>query len=104
MPRISSPHCKTNAIWWRQGIFTARRRDGSEFPVEIALAPIESADGLVVFASIRDVTVQRQAQEDLQRQSEDLARSNEELERFAYVASHDEGFWFTIIHLPHGHG
>jgi PAS domain S-box-containing protein len=42
--------------------------------------------GLVDF---RDTTEQKRAAENISRQAEDLARSNAELERFAYVASHD---------------
>jgi PAS domain S-box-containing protein len=34
----------------------ARRRDGSEIPVEISLSPLDTDDGLFVSASIRDVT------------------------------------------------
>ena len=36
----------------------ARRKDASEFPAEISLSPIETDDGLLVAASIRDLTRQ----------------------------------------------
>ncbi len=37
----------------------ARRKDGTEVPVEISLAPLETADGLLVSAALRDVTARR---------------------------------------------
>lgn len=38
-----------------------RRRDGSEFPVDISLAPIESAGAQLTVAAVRDITGQRAA-------------------------------------------
>jgi PAS domain S-box-containing protein len=36
-----------------------RRRDGTEFPVEISLAPLEGEDGLMVFATVVDITARK---------------------------------------------
>jgi PAS domain S-box-containing protein len=67
-----------------------RRRDGSEFPVEISLSPMTSElDQTVIISNIRDVTARKIADEQLRVTAADLARSNAELEQFAYVASHD---------------
>ncbi|HEX8001421.1 MAG TPA: ATP-binding protein [Mycobacteriales bacterium] len=49
---------------------------------------LRAVDGSVV-ASFRDVTQQRRAEELLRQLNADLRRSNDELQRFAYVASHD---------------
>jgi PAS domain S-box-containing protein len=66
-----------------------RRKDGSAFPIEIMLSPLESAEGILVTAAIRDISVRKAAEQHLLQTVEELNRSNEELGQFAYIASHD---------------
>jgi len=67
----------------------ALHRDGTEFPIELAIAAIRWGERRLFSAFVRDVTEQKRAQQELARKVEELARSNAELEQFAYVASHD---------------
>ncbi len=66
-----------------------RRKDASEFPIELMLSPLGGADGILVTAAIRDITTRKTAEANLLQKVEELNRSNEELGQFAYVASHD---------------
>jgi PAS domain S-box-containing protein len=58
-----------------------RRRDASTFPAEISLSAIDTDEGILVAAAIRDVTAQLRMK--------DLERSSQGLESFIYSVSHD---------------
>ena len=47
---------KTRPMGGAAGSLTGRRRDGTEFPVEISLSPMQTEEGLLVTAAIRDIT------------------------------------------------
>ena len=66
-----------------------RRKDGSKFPIEIMLSPLESTEGILVTAAIRDISVRKNSDEHLVKTVKELKRSNDELQQFAYVSSHD---------------
>ncbi len=53
----------------------ARRRDGTEFPVDISLAPIGDDDGTLVVAAVRDIT-ERKAAQTAQAQLAAIVRSS----------------------------
>ena len=87
--------------------YLAVRVDGTTFPAEISVSPVQSEEGLLITSSIRDISGRKKVElarriaeekilelnthleERVLARTEDLLRSNDELAQFAYVASHD---------------
>lgn len=75
----------------------ARRRDGSEFPVDISLSAVQSDDGLLVFTGIRDITWRKQAERQL-RENEARFRAVAETATDAVIIADSNG---TVAYFNH---
>ncbi|MEX1173176.1 MAG: PAS domain S-box protein [Chloroflexota bacterium] len=71
---------------------TARRKDGSGFPIEIMLSPLETAGGILVTAAIRDITVRKAAENELLQ-----AQKLESIGRLAGGIAHDFNNMLFVI-------
>ena len=65
------------------------KKDGTEFPVEIGLTPIDGPQGRLIMATIIDITERKLNESRMEQKNAELQRLNNELKEFAYSASHD---------------
>ncbi|HTE42448.1 MAG TPA: ATP-binding protein, partial [Steroidobacteraceae bacterium] len=68
---------------------TARRNDGTIFPIDLSISTFTFYDGRYFSGIVRDITARKDAYKKLSLYTRALERSNKELDEFAYIASHD---------------
>ncbi len=65
------------------------RKDKSTFPLELSVSEICVGDTVYYSGIVRDISLQKQQEAEIQSLIKKMQRSNEELDNFAYIASHD---------------
>jgi len=65
------------------------RKNGTEFPVEISLSPLETEEGILVSSAIRDVTGRKIAENVMAQAKEEAETTSREFEAFSYSVAHD---------------
>ncbi|WP_417860476.1 PAS domain S-box protein [Winogradskyella sediminis] len=74
----------------------ARNKAGLEIPIQISLSPLQTEEGLLISAAIRDITIQKSAKlkiinakNDLEKLAQKLIIQNTQLADFAQITSHN---------------
>ncbi len=96
--RFAAPHAGHRMRYQRQpqvrrmGVglaLFALREGGEEFPVEISLSPLRVGSRHFVVSAIRDITLQKAAERELQEKNEALHAAHQAKDRFLATMSHE---------------
>jgi PAS domain S-box-containing protein len=71
---------------------SGRRRDGSQFPIDIRLSPLEDAEGILVTAAIRDISVRKRTEGAVRQSEEHFRLIVSNVKDYAILMLDPEGF------------
>ena len=67
----------------------AVRANGEEFPIELSVSEVRTTEGLFYTGLVRDISERKKSDTRLRNKMAELEQTNSELDKFAYIASHD---------------
>ncbi|WP_409526064.1 PAS domain S-box protein [Nitrincola sp. MINF-07-Sa-05] len=66
-----------------------RHKNGTEFPIEISLSPLDTEEGMLVSSAIRDITERKLVERELQEKNIELEKANNAKDNFLSTMSHE---------------